>query len=235
MKLISQRLLFREILPTDTKDFVQISKDIAQNFSKTMLQDEKTYPKNLCQKYNIAPELNDEKTWFNPFENLSFPYLENAQKFVNNAIEKTNIVPRDNYILALEKIDEPNKLVGAIMFSSIPKAGRTHDLCGYFGFFIAPQFQGQGYITEAFSVVINFLYKELLPTLGFSNYDNIFMFATAHPLNIPSEKLQLKFGGKTNGEVFITPSGKFRKAYYFDPQITLNLDFIKNVQYKVQT
>jgi RimJ/RimL family protein N-acetyltransferase len=104
---------------------------------------------------------------------------------------------RENYKLAITRPTDPEKIIGYVALDEINEArGEYRDI----GFFIHPDFQSQGYATEASRIVLKAFFE-------FTRYNEIYV--TYHPANIASKKIVEKHGyQKLKSEYYLMVNGK---------------------------
>jgi RimJ/RimL family protein N-acetyltransferase len=115
--------------------------------------------------------------WFRPKQGET--QFENIKRRIESSIQNSKIRPRINYSLAL-RLKESNKLIGRFCIDM--------DGIGDTGSFIDPEYQKNGYQSEARIAMMD-LYFERFPVLT----------ATADPDNVPSNKNLIGFGGILSG------------------------------------
>ena len=133
--------------------------------------------------------------------------IEESQKSMNNAIEFNTKGKGFRFCLALKEND---KLIGAIGYEAPfeTPAGRIADPMGWF---LLPEYQNRGYMTEAVKRLLEFAFLQ----------DNCVRVVTAcFKENIPTQKVMEKAGFRKEAEKL--------KAMWLDGQMRDRLEFAIN-------
>lgn len=105
---------------------------------------------------------------------------EDTKAYVQEVLKDAAHDPRTRFVFAIIQLEE-ERLIGAVEINI-----RDHfNLEGEIGYIIHPEYWGQGYATEAASLILDF---------GFANLKLHRVFATCDPNNIASSKVLEKIG-----------------------------------------
>jgi RimJ/RimL family protein N-acetyltransferase len=119
---------------------------------------------------------------------------EDVQIFIKDAIAqqypKNGL--RDIYRLAICLKNNPQEIIGYCVFHGWNSAPKEDD--HHLGYFLNPEYKGQGYITEAVYFVIK---------AYFLQYPDRRVCAQAHPNNLASQRILEKLGFKKTGSITI--------------------------------
>lgn len=105
---------------------------------------------------------------------------EDTKAYVQEVLKDATHDPRTRFVFAIIQLEE-ERLIGSVEINI-----RDHfNLEGEIGYIIHPEYWGQGYATEAASLILDF---------GFANLRLHRVFATCDPNNIASSKVLEKIG-----------------------------------------
>ncbi len=150
--------------------------------------------------------LSDRKNMYY-LDDITTGSMEESHESLKAAIEINALGKARRFCVALKS---GNKLIGAASYeiAAVTPAGKIADPMGWF---IMPEFQNKGYITEAVKRVLEFAFDE----------DNCVRVATGcYKDNIPTQKVMLKTGFKKEGERV--------NALWHDGRLKTRLEFAIN-------
>ena len=135
--------------------------------------------------------------------------LEESKESLINTIEANNSGKARRYCITLKELDD-NKLIGGVGYeiSVTTPLGKIADPMGWF---IMPEFQNKGYITEAAKSILEF---------AFSQDDCIRVVTGCYKDNAPTQQVMDKVGFLKEGERF--------DAQYHDGKMKDRLDYAIN-------
>ena len=135
--------------------------------------------------------------------------LEESRESLENAIEVNNSGTARRYCITLKQPGD-DKLIGGVGYeiAGTTPLGKIADPMGWF---IMPEFQNKGYITEAAKCVLEF---------AFTHDDCIRVVTGCYKDNIPTQKVMDKIGFRKEGERL--------EAQYHDGEMKDRLDYAIN-------
>jgi len=89
-------------------------------------------------------------------EHLQCHSLAESRKHLQSAVDAASDTPRVKYFFALE-LRSTNEFIGSIGFMTEQKGD---DLWGNVGWFLFPEHQGHGYVSEAFATLIPRMFED---------------------------------------------------------------------------
>lgn len=129
--------------------------------------------------------------------NLPFPYeLKDAQTWLASVVANTKKVPRENFVLGIEK---DGHIVGVLGLHGIKKEHKAE-----LGYWLSENCWGQGIMSEAVKIFMTFVFKEFKLKR---------ICANAYPNNKASMRVMEKVGMKFEG---VERKGALKNGKYVD-------------------
>ncbi|MCL2538089.1 MAG: GNAT family N-acetyltransferase [Alphaproteobacteria bacterium] len=185
MKIETLRLLLVDFAPSDYAALLEVVKETAK--SDTL---------DLLKYWPSSSELSEE-SWICNFDMFKYPFEESVQKFMTGAERRKCENPRKSFWFAVKE-KKSGKLIGITLISAkvITRDGVNSDLIGHSGQLISPDYQRQGYASEAKSAMIDFLYT--LKDKTIINFpDDALFLSSYNEGNYKSKNLQKKSGNQS--------------------------------------
>ena len=222
LTVITNRLVLRELVIDDIPRLSNIALTAAKKSTEELLENYKSTTD--CAKYEqkiskyFGKRINitniPDSDLFASFGPLQYPFNESSRAFVTKAIQKQHEDHRRSYIMGICLKNNIKNLIGIYGMSSLIYKDVTNNIkkTGYICYLMDPSYQNQGFSSEANRAMLKLLYQYLLPKE--ENYhEDVLLYATCHPCNKASIRMQGKFGGKLFGET-IKSYGNRLEFYY---------------------
>jgi RimJ/RimL family protein N-acetyltransferase len=176
------KITYKNKITTDEEKYSKVSKDTIWLETERLIL--RQYEENDLPEYF---KLFSDKRNMYFLNDITVDTLEEARESLKAAIEINEKEKARRFCIALKNV---NKLIGGIGYEIAANTpfGKIADPMGWF---IMPEFQNRGYVTEAAKKVLEFAFLQ----------DNCVRIVTGcYAANIPTQKIMAKAGFRKEGE-----------------------------------